>query len=67
MATILEFKVPQQSETDRDVAADADASCHAETAQIIFFPGIRMERYDVDPFLEEDGPFNHDEPQSSRG
>lgn len=51
MATILEFTGRQEAQDEPSKAA---SSADGETAQIIFFPGIRIERYDTDPFIEDD-------------
>lgn len=54
MATILEFKDARRNDVDAKDDAQSDSMTDSgETAQIIFFPGIRIERYDIDPFLEE--------------
>ena len=64
MATILEFTGQQ---VDPGSVKDAGQS-DSETAQIIFFPGIRIERYEIDPFLEDDiEAVQQDAASSSKG
>ncbi len=54
MATILEFTGAGRGDDRGSGEADhAAATDNTATAQIIFFPGIRIERYDIDPFLED--------------
>jgi len=57
MATILEFRASGEPQTS---VADADRTAESttESAQIIIFPGVRIERYDLDPFEDAGSDLN---------
>ena len=49
MATILEFS-ERAAKSEESVSKDHSHDAEMKSAQIIIFPGVRIERYDVDPF-----------------
>lgn len=71
MATIIEFNAIRDalrdSTTDnRDVSDGKTGHSGTKSAQVIFFPGIRIERYDIDPFIDDDATSTREQAKTSK-
>lgn len=55
MAKILKFMGDTCAEAVGDAASESNspAASDGRSAQIIIFPGVRIERYDEDPFASD--------------